>query len=55
MKKKMTKNGKEYFANPLFEKNIRKMNPEKYTNLDDNGFIKENTYVTDEDVLFLNV
>lgn len=47
----ITKNGKEYFANPLFEKNIRKMNPEKYTNLDDNGFVKENTYVTDEDVI----
>tara|TARA_Y100001958_G_scaffold96028_1_gene65880 strand:+ start:498 stop:4220 length:3723 start_codon:yes stop_codon:yes gene_type:complete len=47
----ITKNGKEYFANPLFEKNIRKMNPEKYNNLDDNGFVKENTYVTDEDVI----
>jgi len=47
----ITKDGKAYFANPLFEKNIQKMNPDKYQNLDDNGFIKENTYVTDEDII----
>ena len=47
----ITKNGKQYFSNPLFEKNIQKMNPDKYSNLDDNGFVKENTYVTDEDII----
>ena len=40
------------FANPLMEKNIHKLNPGKYTNLDDYGFIKEETYITDKDVLF---
>ena len=45
-------NGKKvYFSNPLMEKNIHKLNPGKYSNLDDHGFIKEGTYVTDEDVL----
>ena len=42
---------KEYFSNPLMEKNIHKLNPGKYSNLDDHGFIKEGTYVTDSDVL----
>jgi DNA-directed RNA polymerase II subunit RPB2 len=42
---------KVYFSNPLMEKNIHKLNPGKYTNLDDHGFIKEGTYVTDSDVL----
>tara|TARA_Y100001935_G_C17310110_1_gene515290 strand:+ start:1906 stop:5607 length:3702 start_codon:yes stop_codon:yes gene_type:complete len=46
-------NGKKvYFSNPLMEKNIHKLNPGKYSNLDDHGFIKEDTYVTDSDVLF---
>ena len=46
-------NGKKvYFSNPLMEKNIHKLNPGKYTNLDDHGFIKEETYITDADVLF---
>tara|TARA_Y100000590_G_scaffold1391_1_gene1767 strand:- start:4388 stop:8089 length:3702 start_codon:yes stop_codon:yes gene_type:complete len=45
-------NGKKvYFSNPLMEKNIHKLNPGKYSNLDDHGFIKEGTYVTDSDVL----
>ena len=43
---------KVYFSNPLMEKNIHKLNPGKYTNLDDYGFIKEETYITDKDVLF---
>ena len=47
----ITKDGKSYFANPLFEKNVKKINPDKYNNLDDNGFIKENTHITDEDVI----
>ena len=45
------KDGKHYFANPMFEKNIQKLNPDKYTKLDDNGFIKENETITDEDVI----
>ena len=45
-------NGKKtYFSNPLMEKNIHKLNPGKYSNLDDHGFIKEGTYITDSDVL----
>ena len=45
-------NGKKvYFSNPLMEKNIQKLNPGKYNNLDDHGFIKEESYVTDSDVL----
>ena len=48
----ITKDGKVYFGNPIFEKNIQKLNPDKYSKLDDNGFVKENEYVTDEDVIF---
>ena len=33
------------------EKNIHKLNPGKYSNLDDHGFVKEETYVTDSDIL----
>ena len=44
-------NEKVYFGNPLFEKNIQKKDLSKYDNLDDNGFAKENTYVTPEDVI----
>ena len=47
----ITKDGKAYFGNPMFEKNIQKLNPDKYSKLDDNGFIKENEHVTDEDVI----
>ena len=46
-----SKGEKVYFGNPMFEKNIQKLNTDKYKNLDDNGFIKENTYVTDQDVI----
>ena len=49
--KKQMKNGKVYFNNPLTEKNTQKMN-DKYTEgLDDNGFIKEGTYVTDDNII----
>ena len=45
-------NGKKvYFSNPLMEKNVHKLNPGKYNNLDDHGFIKEETYITDSDIL----
>jgi DNA-directed RNA polymerase II subunit RPB2 len=45
-------NGKrEYFGNPLMEKNVHKLNPGNFENLDDYGFIKEGQYVTDSDVL----
>ena len=30
-------------------KNIKKNDLSKYDNLDDNGFVKENTYVTPDD------
>jgi len=46
-----TKTGNEYFSNPLLEKNVQKLNTGRYENLDDNGFVKENTYVTDEDII----
>jgi DNA-directed RNA polymerase II subunit RPB2 len=42
---------KVYFGNPLLEKNIEKLNIGKYENLDDNGFIKENTKVTYDDII----
>ena len=42
---------KKYFGNPLLEKNIQKLNPAKYDKLDDNGFIKENTIITDNDTI----
>jgi DNA-directed RNA polymerase II subunit RPB2 len=41
----------EYFGNPMLEKNIQKTDTSKYDNLDDNGFIKENTYVTHDDII----
>ena len=40
-----------YFANPTMEKNIHKLNEGKYNKLDDNGFIKEETYITDNDII----
>ena len=46
-----TKTENEYFSNPLLEKNVQKLNTGRYENLDDNGFVKENTYVTDEDII----
>ena len=42
---------KKYFSNPLLEKNIQKLKTGNYDHLDDNGFIKEETYVTDNDVI----
>ena len=48
---KNEKGGHYYFSNPLTEKNIHKLNPGKYEHLDENGFIKEGTYVTDKDIL----
>ena len=43
---------KIYFANPLLEKNVHKIdsNKHKYKYLDENGFIKENTHITDKDI-----
>ena len=45
------KGTKVYFGNPLTEKNTQKMNVGKYEGLDDNGFIKEGTYVTDDNII----
>ena len=42
---------KKYFSNPLLEKNIQKLKTGNYDNLDDNGFIKENTQITDSDII----
>ena len=47
----MEKGKKVYFGNPLMEKNVQKLNTGKYENLDDNGFVKENTYVTHDDII----
>ena len=45
-------NGKKiYFSNPLLEPNTMITNPQKYDNLDDNGFIKEGTYITPKDTI----
>tara|TARA_Y100000389_G_scaffold5904_1_gene5696 strand:+ start:4000 stop:7905 length:3906 start_codon:yes stop_codon:yes gene_type:complete len=45
-------NGKKvYFSNPLLEPNTMIKNPQKYDNLDDNGFIKEETYITPNDTI----
>ena len=40
-----------YFSNPKMEKNIEKTNMGKYNKLDDNGFIKEGEYITDDDII----
>ena len=42
---------KFYFSNPKMEKNIHKLKEGVYDKLDDNGFIKEETYITDKDVI----
>mgnify|MGYP001344998585 CR=1 FL=1 len=43
---------KVYFANPSFEKNTpAKVNEKEFSKLDDNGFIKENVYITHDDVI----
>jgi DNA-directed RNA polymerase II subunit RPB2 len=42
---------KVYFGNPLNEKNVKKLKTEKYEKLDDNGFVKENIYVTHDDII----
>ena len=47
----MKKGKKVYFGNPLLEKNTQKVKIGKYENLDDNGFAKENTYVTSDDII----
>jgi len=41
----------EYFGNPSLEKNIQKTDTSKYDHLDDHGFIKENTYITHDDII----
>lgn len=38
------------FCNPKYQKNIMNMGTKKYDKLDDNGFIKENIKITDNDV-----
>ena len=48
---KNEKGTKVYFGNPLTEKNTQKINVGKYEGLDDNGFIKEGTYITDENII----
>jgi len=45
------KGSKVYFGNPLLEKNVQKMNATKYENLDDHGFVNENTYITADDTI----
>ena len=45
------KGEKVYFGNPLLEKNVEKLNTEKYNHLDDNGFIKEGTHITHDDII----
>ena len=45
------KGKKVYFANPTMEKNVHKLDPGKYNNLDDHGFIKEGSYITDDDII----
>ena len=42
---------KFYFSNPKMEKNIQKLKEGVYDKLDDNGFIKEETYITDSDII----
>ena len=44
-------NKRVYFSNPKLEKNIEKVNLGKYDKLDDNGFIKENEYINDSDII----
>ena len=45
-------NGKKvFFGNPLNEKNVEKIKTNRYEKLDDNGFIKENLYVTPDDII----
>ena len=50
-KEENQKGNKVYFGNPLLEKNIQKLDTNKYTDIDDNGFIKENTYITHENTI----
>ena len=45
------KGSKVYFGNPLLEKNTQKIESMKYDNLDDNGFVNENTYITADDTI----
>ncbi len=40
-----------YFSNPSIESNVNKKDLSNYDKLDDNGFIKEGKYVTDEDII----
>jgi len=39
------------FANPKYQKNVRKKNLSSFSKLDDNGFVKEGEYVTPEDMI----
>ena len=45
------KGKKVYFGNPSLEKNIHKLELGKYEKLDDNGFIREGTYINDDDII----
>ena len=47
-------NKRVYFGNPKLEKNIEKTNMGKYDKLDDNGFIKEGEYITENDIIIAN-
>ena len=47
----IVKGKKVYFGNPSLEKNIQKLELGKYEKLDDNGFIKEGVYITDNDII----
>ncbi|MBF76247.1 hypothetical protein CMK20_18965 [Candidatus Poribacteria bacterium] len=50
--KEENENGKkEYFGNPMKEKNVQKLSAGNFDKLDDNGFIKEGTSITDDDIL----
>ena len=50
-KEEVVRGEKNYFGNPMLEKNIQKLKEGKYDNIDDNGFIKENTSITDKDII----
>lgn len=39
------------FANPKYQKNVRKKNLSSFSKLDDNGFVKEGEYVTPDDMI----
>lgn len=39
------------FANPKYQKNVRKKNLSSFSKLDDNGFVREGEYVTGDDMI----